>query len=57
MTIGAWFWILMVLWAIFGIGWNSLPSQFGTFGMWGNWLLLFVLFALLGYHDFGSVIH
>ena len=57
MPIGAIFWMLMILWLIFGIAWNSNSTAFGTWGLWGNWLLLFVLFALLGWHDFGPVIH
>jgi hypothetical protein len=50
------FWMLMILWALFGIAWNSNSGAFGSWGLWGNWLLLFVLFFILGWHDFGFVV-
>lgn len=56
MSIGLLFWVLMVLWAIFGIGWRSgwVSDQYGPFG---STILAFVLFFLLGWHSFGFVIH
>lgn len=57
MPIGIVFWMIMIIWAIFGVAWNSNPTLFGAWGWLPNWLLLFVLFALLGWHDFGPVIH
>ena len=57
MPIGMIFWMLMIIWALFGIMWNTNPGPFGTWGLWGNWLLLFVLFFILGWHDFGFVVH
>jgi hypothetical protein len=53
---GMLFWILMILWAIFGFAWNTNPGIMGGWGAWGNWLLLFVLFGLLGWKVFGPAI-
>ena len=60
MTIGFLFWLLMILWLIFGMWWNwpasgsnGGPRAFGPVG--GN-LLLFVLLFLLGWKVFGFVI-
>jgi low affinity Fe/Cu permease len=49
------FWVLMLIWLIFGVlsnapGWN-LP-----YSGWVSVLLIFVLFALLGWHDFGAAV-
>ena len=57
MTLAILFWLLMILWLLFG--WQALPPaspdrpaywRFGGFG------LLWVLLALLGYSTFGSPI-
>lgn len=50
------FWIVMLLWAIFGIVplWRTSPVNYG---LAGGGLLLFILIALLGWHDFGAPIH
>ncbi len=55
MSIGLVFWILMLIWLVFG-SWTvwQTPNQWPIFG--GN-LLLFVLLLLLGWHDFGPPIH
>jgi hypothetical protein len=56
MPIGMVFWMLMILWFIFW-GWTNWgggsASQFG----WAPNLLLFVLLFLLGWKDFGFVVH
>jgi hypothetical protein len=55
MTLGLAFWILMLVWFIFGVvvhaGWAA------PYGPIGNMLLLFVLFLLLGWKVFGAPIH
>jgi hypothetical protein len=54
MTIGFLFWLLMVLWLVFGI----LVPQWGIWSMTvlpGN-LLLWIIIALLGWKVFGSMI-
>jgi len=54
MSIGFIFWLLMIIWAVFGFPgapWSSNP--------WGprvGWGLTFVLLFLLGWHDFGFVV-
>jgi hypothetical protein len=57
MSIGFLFWLLMVLWLVFGMYWNW-PSQPGPagFGPLGSSLLLFILLFLLGWAVFGFVI-
>lgn len=50
------FWLLMILWAIFGLGYpvyTETPNRRITLG--GN-LLLFVLIVLLGWQVFGSAV-
>jgi hypothetical protein len=56
MTLGLAFWILMLIWFVFGIltHYGMVP---GTYGPLGNTLLLFVLFLLLGWKVFGAPIH
>src|SRR4051812_8291507 len=53
MTLGQAFWILMLIWFVFGLVWH-----FGlTPAPWGlavNSVLLFVLFGLLGWQTFGT---
>lgn len=48
------FWLLMILWAIFGIwaGWVWVRGE--HYAPVGGSVLLFVLLALLGYRVFGS---
>lgn len=55
MTLGLAFWIIMLIWFVFGMavhfGWG------GTYGAWGSTLLLFILFLLLGWQVFGAPLH
>jgi hypothetical protein len=59
MYIGVVFWILMILWAVFGgMGAYTPAGQPSDRRfVWGGMLLLFVLLALLGWHDFGAALH
>jgi uncharacterized MAPEG superfamily protein len=57
MSIGLLFWILMILWLVYGWAYNSNPGILGSMGWAGGTLLLFILLFLLGWHDFGFVIH
>jgi hypothetical protein len=57
MSIGLLFWVLMIFWFIFAWVYNSSPTLLGTYGWVGNSMLLFILLFLLGWHDFGFVIH
>ncbi len=57
MPIGMIFWMLMILWFIFGLYWNwpNAPGAAG-FGGLGGHLLLFVLFFIVGWKLFGFVV-
>lgn len=57
MTFGLLFWILMLIWLVFGFFYNAVPGRFGPYGWAGNSLLLFVLLGLLGWHTFGAPLH
>lgn len=55
MTLGLCYWILMLIWFVFG-----LILHFGYAPGWGlavNTMLLFVLFLLLGWQVFGPPLH
>lgn len=55
MSIGFLFWLLMILWFIFGLYWNWGPAASTPAGVgpMGNHVLLFILFFLLGWKAFG----
>ena len=58
MSIGLVFWILMILWAVFGIcpTWPVSAQNRGAYVPFGGSILLFVLLFLLGWRTFGFVI-
>jgi len=58
MTIGFLFWLLMLLWLIFGLfrNWPAAPGGAGLYPVGGH-LLLWILLFLLGWKDFGFPIH
>jgi hypothetical protein len=56
MTIGFLFWLLMVLWFLFGLYYNRTTIQGGNYGVLGSDLLLFILLFLLGWKIFGFII-
>ena len=54
MTKGQVFWLIMIIWVVFGgLWWRGIA---GPYGPWGFGLLGFALFFLLGWHNFGFVI-
>lgn len=55
MPIGILFWVLMVLWLIFGFVWYRNGAGW-AYGQNGNMLLLFVLLFLLGWSEFGFIL-
>lgn len=59
MPIGYIYWVLMILWFIFGFWWNYPAPGSGRagFGPIGGHVLMFALFFLLGWREFGFVIH
>jgi hypothetical protein len=52
MTIGFLFWLIMVLWFLFGIYRNVAPTP-PAWPLFGDVLILFILFLLLGIQVFG----
>jgi len=56
MPIGILFWVLMILWAVNVVYWQSEGTREGKFGGLGGNLLLFVLLCLVGWKVFGSVL-
>jgi hypothetical protein len=55
MPIGLLFWVLMILWLIFGFVWYRNGTSW-SYGWGGNTLLLFVLLFLLGWAEFGFIL-
>ena len=55
MTLGLCFWILMLVWFVFGV--LVATGNAGGYGIMGHNVLLFCLFALLGWHSFGPPLH
>jgi hypothetical protein len=55
MTLAIWFYILMLLWLVFGFYWYW-PGRAGSAGWWplGGNSLLFLLLLILGIAQFGS---
>jgi hypothetical protein len=56
MGIGEIFWILMLIWLVFGILGYMQPTTFGPYWGHGNSLFLFILLFMLGWHSFGFMI-
>ncbi len=54
MTLQLLFWVLMILWAIFGVWGYREPNQ--PFARGGGWFLTFILLAILGWAVFGAPI-
>lgn len=54
MGIGLIFWILMLLWLVFGFWTYWAPGNPNW--PYGHAAFLFILFLLLGWHDFGAPI-
>lgn len=50
------FWLLMILWAILGLGYPFMVEQPNRRLVSGGNLLLFVLMALIGWQVFGSAV-
>lgn len=57
MSLGLVFWILMLVWLVFGI-WSAWPTiKEGGIKNSGGTLLLFILLLVLGWKTFGAPIH
>ena len=57
MQISLLFWILMLLWAIFGVAPTFPRGENVTYWGFAGSLLLFVLIGLLGWQVFGAAVH
>ena len=59
MSIGFLFWLLMILWIVFGAysTWPGPGAGRAALLPFGGSLLLWILLALLGWHDFGFPVH
>ena len=53
MTLQFWFWIIMALWLVFGF-WRARAVGDQLYPFWGGHLLVFLLFAILGWQIFGA---
>ena len=56
MTLGLCYWVLMLIWLVFGLL-THFGMVAGTYAISGNAVLLFVLFLLLGWQVFGPPLH
>lgn len=56
MSANNWFWILAVIFAIFGIGGWWVPEPHRPRYLHGGVLFLFILILILGYRTFGQPI-
>jgi hypothetical protein len=56
MPMGFLYWMLMILWFLFGLYWNRSDIGSGNYGFAGGHLLLFILLFLIGWKLFGFVI-
>jgi hypothetical protein len=57
MTLAILFWVLMIVWAVFGAWSSYVPGQSYTYRHWGGTVLTFILLAILGWAQFGAPIH
>lgn len=58
MTLGLCFYILMLLWLVFGLYWSwPAPNTPFPVGPVGGTVLLFLLLLLLGWSEFGPPLH
>lgn len=56
MSIGLAFWIIILVWVLFGFV-NYSTAPFGQYGIAGHGLFILALFCLLGWQVFGSALH
>jgi hypothetical protein len=52
MPLGIIFWVLMIVWAVFGF----IGQRLGTWAPYGGTLLLFILLFILGWSQFGFIV-
>jgi hypothetical protein len=52
---GILFWVLWVIWVFFGFSWHR--GWVGTYGPLGFSIIVAAMFFLLGWQNFGFVVH
>lgn len=57
MPLGIAFWVIMIVWFVFGMVVHFGVVAAGAWGATVSSLLLFVLFGILGWQVFGPVMH
>jgi hypothetical protein len=57
MNIGLAYWILMLIWAAFGVRPYFVNAPNNTNQSWIGDIFLFILLVLLGWHCFGAPLH
>lgn len=57
MTLSVLFWILMIIWLVFGAWVEYVPGQPYPFRRFGGSFLIWVLLAILGWAVFGTPVH
>lgn len=57
MPIGVLFWVLMIIWLLFGIYWHRGEFTRGSYGIVGGHFMLFILLAIIGWKVFGPILH
>jgi hypothetical protein len=56
MTLGLCYWVLMLIWLVFGLLVHFTVIE-GSYAILTNAVLLFILFLLLGWQVFGPPLH
>ncbi len=56
MPIGVLFWVLMLIWLLFGFYSYRADFSRGSYGVVGGNLMLFILLAILGWRVFGPIL-
>ncbi|HCJ1069202.1 hypothetical protein [Legionella cincinnatiensis] len=57
MPIGVLFWVLMLVWLLFGLYWHRTEFSRGNYGIVGGNIMLFILLAIIGWKVFGPILH
>ncbi|VEB37271.1 hypothetical protein [Legionella cherrii] len=57
MPIGVLFWVLMLIWLLFGLYWHRNEFSRGSYGIVGGNIMLFILLAIIGWKVFGPIFH
>lgn len=56
MPIGILYWMILIIWFLFGLYWHRTDMAGGNYGIVGGNLILLVLFGLIGWKLFGPIL-